>query len=607
MATVPYTFANTPGGASIPLKELDDNFAALGNLLTANTVAIVVGQTSIRNIAVSSSFNVLVGGYYSNGDGGGGQFYAATPSAPGTYTDNGGSVIIPSVGITDGSVAWLRILDGGVSVRMFGAYGDGVHDDTVAIQNAINYADVTTGIANIPDGTFLISAPISLVGKSLGVYGAGPYDTFIKANASITSIFDIVEATNIAFPNGFVISNMRLDGNNATTNGIFVKYRHRYTISHVYIVNTSYGITATSAYGGRYESLDIAAFTVGIQLVGSNHGCTFSQVDITSFTVYGIIINNLSLGDGNLAVLFSNISIEFGLPGYTGGAVYIDAGASAINFDTCYLGEAVYGPLFTVNQGVVNVVSSFINFGCSSTANGFNITGISSWIKVEKSWIISQGQLGISGLASNVLSGSPATGGKIIFRDNFIDEQLFAGAGGDQVSTGDFLDFGPSQTVFATRYGMNYSLYQLNCTAVATPSTLTPAMTVSFSSVLASPKASLYTSLINRTESYFVYPHNKYLVVVYSSNLPVVVSVSQGAGGAGVPYTLGTMPSTGGATKTYMKFVAQFVIQYFTTLEFTVVPSSTSSTFAIQEVYLSDQTMLGHNVGDNSTSNYYKC
>jgi len=30
MATVPYTFANTPGGASIPLAELDANFAAIG-------------------------------------------------------------------------------------------------------------------------------------------------------------------------------------------------------------------------------------------------------------------------------------------------------------------------------------------------------------------------------------------------------------------------------------------------------------------------------------------------------------------------------------------------------------------------------------------------
>ena len=29
MATVPYTFANTPGGASIPLAELDANFAAI--------------------------------------------------------------------------------------------------------------------------------------------------------------------------------------------------------------------------------------------------------------------------------------------------------------------------------------------------------------------------------------------------------------------------------------------------------------------------------------------------------------------------------------------------------------------------------------------------
>lgn len=166
---VPYIFANTPGGASIPLSELDDNFAyvlanttgptgptgptgapstvtgptgytgptgAVASLVTAADVA------ALRALAVSTSYNVLLNGYYANGDGGGGQFYGVTGAAAGTYVENGGTVILPTGG--NGSSAWLRIIDGPINIRWFGATGDGVTDDYTAIQAAINYAQVAT-------------------------------------------------------------------------------------------------------------------------------------------------------------------------------------------------------------------------------------------------------------------------------------------------------------------------------------------------------------------------------------------------------------------------------------------------------------------------------
>ena len=72
-----------------------------------------------------------VKGYHAIGDGGGGNYvYNAHSSTP----DNGGVVIAPN----SGKGRWLLEFSGTVNVRQFGAFGDGRHDDTKAIRDAID-------------------------------------------------------------------------------------------------------------------------------------------------------------------------------------------------------------------------------------------------------------------------------------------------------------------------------------------------------------------------------------------------------------------------------------------------------------------------------------
>src|SRR5262245_30786456 len=83
-----------------------------------------------------------------------------------------------------------------INVKDFGAKGDGVTDDTAAIQAAINYA-YTLGPREpakgaevfIPRGTYLLnSPPLVLDGKvvnqkgSMGLVGAGRHATVLKGN-----------------------------------------------------------------------------------------------------------------------------------------------------------------------------------------------------------------------------------------------------------------------------------------------------------------------------------------------------------------------------------------------------------------------------------------
>ena len=60
------------------------------------------------------------------------------------------------------------------NVRAFGAVGDGVHDDTAAIQAAIDAASAGLGgVVYLPPGGYRTSAPLTLPTDSISLVGAG--------------------------------------------------------------------------------------------------------------------------------------------------------------------------------------------------------------------------------------------------------------------------------------------------------------------------------------------------------------------------------------------------------------------------------------------------
>ena len=72
-----------------------------------------------------------VTGYYTGSSDGGGWFIADT--ADQTSSDNGGTVIVAADG-----TRWKRQLQEWVAPQMFGAFGDGVRDDTIAFNKALS-------------------------------------------------------------------------------------------------------------------------------------------------------------------------------------------------------------------------------------------------------------------------------------------------------------------------------------------------------------------------------------------------------------------------------------------------------------------------------------
>jgi class 3 adenylate cyclase len=98
------------------------------------------------------------------------------------YEDDGGAALIGYLPAGTNAVATTvqAKLRETVSVKDFGAVGDGVTDDTAAIQAAIDAASHVY----IPAGTYTISAPL-ILRKSIRIEGANRISTTIQTNANI--------------------------------------------------------------------------------------------------------------------------------------------------------------------------------------------------------------------------------------------------------------------------------------------------------------------------------------------------------------------------------------------------------------------------------------
>lgn len=114
------------GGVNYTIHAL--NAVTLADALSITDIA------TLRTMIPTSLSQVNVQYHTLLNKGGGGNFYGVTGVPPGTYVDNNCSVIVPTG--TGGSAAWLRLDVGYITPEMAGAIGDGIVDDTAAINTA---------------------------------------------------------------------------------------------------------------------------------------------------------------------------------------------------------------------------------------------------------------------------------------------------------------------------------------------------------------------------------------------------------------------------------------------------------------------------------------
>ena len=118
----------------------------------------------------------------------------------------------------------------GLNVKWFGAVGDGVVDDTLSIQKAIDYAIKTRiGFVFVPPGQYLISNPIRIYKRTMRLEGVNCFDSrFIVApnfngGQSFSPVIKIEDEDGISPLDNITVSKLGFDATKDTvsTRGIW--------------------------------------------------------------------------------------------------------------------------------------------------------------------------------------------------------------------------------------------------------------------------------------------------------------------------------------------------------------------------------------------------
>jgi hypothetical protein len=157
-----------------------------------------------------------------------------------------------------------------VSVKDFGAVGDGVTDDTAAIQAALDAHPAVY----IPASTFLITAKLSVTKRDQRIYGEG-LKSIIRQTANNTDIFVLENGVSA----GVRIENLLLNGADSstfTTGGAGINSKYAGDLRF-------YNITVTGMYQGFYIDTRTYVSTSDVWLIGcktfqvKNNGFNFNN------------------------------------------------------------------------------------------------------------------------------------------------------------------------------------------------------------------------------------------------------------------------------------------------------------------------------------------
>lgn len=172
-------------GKIVTIENNDSNMSDV----TLNGASITKKVDTLANMRAMNELpeTVWCSGYHSKNDGAFGSHFYRLKGLKTTETDNSGTVIIVSVGSSD--YVYELQCEGAVNVKWFGAKGDGVTDDTNAIQSAINFYRGKTIF--LPSGEYLTSNELVIP------YAGGSSTELIGEQKSSTTIH-LVTATDSA-------------------------------------------------------------------------------------------------------------------------------------------------------------------------------------------------------------------------------------------------------------------------------------------------------------------------------------------------------------------------------------------------------------------------
>ncbi len=367
----------------------------------ANTwVQTCATAAQLRTFSGLPGMQVDLQGISNPNDGQGGAFLW-NASATG---DNNSTIIIPN-GNTQGGWVRLSTFAGQspvVNVRSFGAVGNGIADDTAALQAALNYVGANGGTWYVPDGKFNFTTLLM------------PYRQQIEFSGNGLSSILVQKGAGIKWPNtanvvvNQTMRDLAFDGTKGTGNTIDTSGTSNLDLRSLFFNNVPPGFSSIYINGsgpvychdGRIVDVRVYSVTAGhsfirlgptasdglITVAQGNMGFTTSYCifmdsgavgwQISDFHVYNAGINIIYCTNLNSNFLWTNCRIENALSDL----VYINGSVFHI-FNTCWFNAAPSGASqVTLNDSFSNMFigCSFINYTVTGMVSAVRETGGSS-------------------------------------------------------------------------------------------------------------------------------------------------------------------------------------------------------------------------------------
>lgn len=263
-----------------------------------------------------------------------------------------------------------------INVKDYGAKGDGIVDDTVAIRDAIAAASMTdshTRDVFFPKGLYKTTDTI-LINATTGLHIIG-YGAVLKPalTAGVPAIEMKTTPTNWMLGRQTVIEGLEINSANLGVGiGIYVNQAQEYYLHNVEIWSFEIGLRLSRTwYGGIGGTSVLLANTIGIDIVDEE----VNTIDLRNLKINaaGSLAGQTRIGIRNVAqifdVKFSGITIE----GYDYGFVHArqSYGVGQFKFDDCYFEAITTCAIdFTqkVNDATVNVEMQNLHFSDNAKA-----------------------------------------------------------------------------------------------------------------------------------------------------------------------------------------------------------------------------------------------
>lgn len=228
-----------------------------------------------------------------------------------------------------------------VNVKDFGAKGDGVTDDTIAIQTALD-----EGVnVYFPVGTYLYTPPLIIRKHNVGIIGDSIRKTILKPTNTTQNAIEVGMGVDVSYS---VFKNFKLEGNSSCLNGIVI------------------GTVDFAGYWLTFENVWITEFRgVGASALVVNRSWWF----VASKTLFSYNYNHVHIPDGsvNTTILFDK-QTEFGYADNNGFLVDGINNCDIFTFKDVQIEGCQNWGIYSVSPGVtINLLN------CYFEINGKNI------------------------------------------------------------------------------------------------------------------------------------------------------------------------------------------------------------------------------------------